>query len=163
MSLLSDAIRRLANLDPELIKEGVDSQKLNDSLEQIFPLKLPEELYEFYQLTDGLNHSNPLTLVFGFGSFYSLSQAIKSYLELVECPDYNSGWFPLFQVEDWIFAIIGHLEQRATAPVVRVDADDVMYGHYSARSVDDWQPQMMYFSLTDLINEYIEQLEYPYG
>lgn len=155
MSQLSEAFDRIATLYPEAIKPGISFEQIEEYLKD-FPLKLPEELYELYQLSDGLDHSNPATLIFGFGELFSLSQAMKLYNNLQEHPDYYSGWFPITDVEDWIYVIRGDLEQCETAPIIRFDHGDLIYGN-------DWEPQVLYPNLTEMILDAVYMIENPYG
>ncbi|RUT07617.1 hypothetical protein DSM106972_018770 [Dulcicalothrix desertica PCC 7102] len=155
MSELLEAFNRITQLYPYITKPGLKSKQIEEYLEE-FPLRLPEEFFEFYQMSDGFNHDNPATLIFGFGKLYSLSEAIEFYNELRDYEDYYSGWFPVTQVEDQVYVIRGNPQQHQTSPIITFDLIDLKNKH-------NWEPQVAYSSLTEMFLEVAYQLENPYG
>ncbi|MBW4604800.1 MAG: SMI1/KNR4 family protein [Calothrix sp. FI2-JRJ7] len=155
MSDLLEAFSRIIELYPDMIKSGLKTEQIEEYVEE-FPLKLPEEFFEFYKMSDGFNHSNPATLIFGFGKLFSLSEAIEFYNELREYEDYYFGWFPVTQVEDKVYAIRANPQQHQTSPIITFDFIDSENKH-------NWEPQIAYSSLTEMLLEVAYQLENPYA
>ena len=157
MSLLSDALDRLEALYPEAMKPGLSAAEIEALLED-FPMHLPEEFYELYQRSDGLNHRNPQTLFFGFGRLFSLGQAVEYYCEFCEYTNYYAGWFPILSLEELVYAIRGDRERQKTAPIIAFGYEDL-----SHRPDYDLHPAMKYPSLTETMVDAVYQLENPYG
>ncbi|MGF1674061.1 MAG: hypothetical protein ACFCUV_10310 [Rivularia sp. (in: cyanobacteria)] len=75
MSQLLEALNRIAELSPDAIKPGVTTEQIDEYLRYYYDVnfRLPEEFYEFYQFSDGLDTN--------FALIFNLWQAIKYYSE----------------------------------------------------------------------------------
>lgn len=150
MSQLSEALNRVSELSPEAIKPGVTKKQIDEYLRYYYDsnFKLPEEFYQFYQFSDGLDSN--------FVFIYNLWQAIRYYSELREKIHYYSAWFPVSHYEEYIFLIRGNFQQHKTAPIILIHYYDLSENY-------NFKPIIEYSSLTDMIIDIADEIEYPYG
>ena len=150
MSQLLEALNRIAQLSPDAIKPGVTTEKIDEYLRYYYDVnfKLPEELYQLYQFSNGLDTN--------FALIFNLWRAIKYYSEEREKFGYYSAWFPISSYDECIFFIRGDSQQNKTAPVIQI--------HY-AESLENYnfEPKIEYSSLTEMITDIADEIEYPYG
>ncbi len=57
MSQLLEALNRIAELSPDAIKPGFTAEQIDEYLRYYYDVnfKLPEDFYELYQFSDGLD------------------------------------------------------------------------------------------------------------
>ncbi len=60
------------------------------------------------------------------------------------------------QYEELICVIRGDSVQRKTAPIIQINHDDLLENY-------DWEPRIKYLSLTEMIIDIADWIEYPYG
>jgi hypothetical protein len=121
-SNLSHVVSRFFNLRKK-------SDEFMRSLEEIelilseFPFELPQEVYDFYFLINGLNLAKEPFL--DDSTLLDVEIAVKQYKELSTEKYYKSNWFPLFYVEDSLFVVVGQEERQKTSPVYSIYLDNL--------------------------------------
>ncbi|MEM9925744.1 MAG: hypothetical protein AAF915_18675 [Cyanobacteria bacterium P01_D01_bin.50] len=150
MSPLLEALNRIAQLSPNAIKPGVTTKQIDEYSHYYYDtnFKLSEEFYQFYQFSDGLDNN--------FGRIFNIWQAIIFYSEVREEFRYYSAWLPISHYEECLVAIRGDSVQRKTVPIIQINYTDLSENY-------DWEPRFIYSSLTEMIVDIAEQIEYPYG
>ena len=102
MTLLSEAIEKVRRFCPPALNSGLLRSEINTLLLD-FPYQLPDEVYEFYSLSDGLGEVSKFSTQFGV---FSLSQAVDNYRSYVkDYSRYSEEWFPLVELEDHLFVM----------------------------------------------------------
>ena len=151
MSQLLEALNRIAELSPDAIKPGVTTEQIDEYLRYYYDVnfKLPEEFYQFYQYSDGL-YTN-------FGLIFNMWRAIGYYSEAREKIGYYSAWFPINFDEEYFNFVRGEFSSNeTTAPIIQIHYADLLENN-------DWKPKIVYSSLTEMIIDIADEIEYPYG
>ena len=150
MSQLLEALNRIAELSPDAIKPGVTTEQIDEYLRYYYDVnfKLPEEFYQLYQFSDGLDSN--------FRQVSNLKKAIEIYCEAKDEFGYYSAWLPISGYDEEIFVIRGDSLQRKTAPIIQINYIDLQDNL-------DWEPRVVYLSLAEMIMDIADWIEYPYG
>ena len=102
MSQLSEAIEKIRQLCPPALKPGLSRSEI-DALLQDFPYRLPDEVYEFYHLSNGLGEIDQFSTLF---EILSLSEAVFNYRYYYETfSGYKKEWLPLVELEDHLLVM----------------------------------------------------------
>ncbi|MEA5598508.1 hypothetical protein [Rivularia sp. UHCC 0363] len=150
MSQLLEALNKIAELSPDAIKPGVTTEQIDEYLHYYYDtnFKLPEEFYQFYQFSDGLDSN--------FRQVFNLKKAIEIYSEAKDEFGYYSAWLPISGYDEEIFVIRGDSLQRKTAPIIQINYIDLQDNL-------DWEPRVVYLSLAEMIIDIGDWIKYPYG
>lgn len=92
-------LRRLGRGAPDRLQQGLSQQELA-SWESQLPFALTGELVALYQWRDGTKaeEGDLLEDLYFFPGFYFLSmeEAVQTFKEMEEAPQWSEGWFPVF-------------------------------------------------------------------
>ncbi len=152
MSQISEAIEKIKLFCPPALQPGLTAQKIEFQLND-FLLKPPQEVYEFYQLSNGLCEDGTFTSLF---RVLSLSSAIRSYKYYCRTdPEYNRIWLPIVSAEDHLFVTSCLTERNETCELLDL-GDDL---NVVVRHVGSSEPHIEFHSLTEVIVEIADGFE----
>ncbi len=152
MSALTEALEFIFNWmmqnmpnHPAIMRQGLSRDEIEAKVREL-PFYLPEEIYELYQWRNGgINPFLPHPDAWDLASFFSLEEAISI------SKDWKGSFdlFPIFNVEDCGYFIVGTKHKCETAPIYYNDVpEDVVK-----------QQKPLYPSLTIMMQELAEELD----
>ena len=130
---------------PAVMRKGLSRNVIEAKVREL-PFYLPEEIYQLYQWRNGgVNPFIPHPDAWDLATFFSLEEAINNSKQWKG----NFYLFPIFNVEDAGYFIVGRKYKSDTAPIYYNDIpEDVVE-----------QQKPLYPSLTAMIQDLAEELE----
>ena len=118
-----DHLERLGRATPGLIRPGIALEQL-DAFEARLPFLLPEEVRQLYLWRNGtrVEEGDQLDALQFFPGFYfpSLEEAIATFFERQDAPQWEPGWFPVFMdgAGDFYLAVCDKDQRKATTEIL---------------------------------------------
>lgn len=116
-------LERLGRATPGLLRPSIAREDL-DAYEARLPFLLPEEVRQLYFWRDGtrVEEGDQFDILHFFPGFYfpSLEEAVTTYFERQDAPQWGTGWFPVFMdgAGDFYLAVCERDRRKATTEII---------------------------------------------
>jgi len=148
MSQISEAIEKIKLFCPPALKASLSKSDIEVCLKD-FPFRPPNEIYELYQLSNGLGEVDAFSNLF---AILNLSEAIELYRSCcTESMSYHRNWLPVVSVEGFIWVAPCTEEVKQTCQLIALGDDDLI--------AVQWEHPPDFKNLTDVVVSSANQFE----